>query len=543
MSRNWRDSSSLEKSAHKLEWLLVLAVFLLAFVVRHHLLVTYKHPLMIHEQDAIGYLNVAKSILALRIPDVTGRPPGYPVVIALFSLVNNNLEYAARLASIFMDSLIVVPLFIVARIFLSKQGAVAAVILWVFFSFSLFFSTSPLSQSSYLFYLLSGIAFLHYAFETRGFGWSFGSGIIFALSYLARPEGIVGFASGLLLFLFVFAGRDGRTWRNALVMGYFLFGFLIVAFPYLFSLRCIYGYWTVSPLTEAHVKTADAILTLNSQGELTRTNSVGIMAWKEHYQTLPKFLETVKTNMLAFSTVYTRTLPVWMHVASSIGILAVLWRRRCFHFGLLFILLAVITPNFVVTIPKSPSYLYPLFAFTFICFVSCCEAVLTFILQNFRSIAGWRHTQVLFSCIMLLIASGTAYASYQDAVRNYESIDFAIEVMRTENVYKAAGDIIKNNSQRDDIIITRWGLLGYFADRPTIALPKGGVKDVVEYGRKNRARFLVIDTTSVFSRREELMELFAPLQGIPTKPEYGIEAVGSNFIPDIGGYVIYRYIR
>ena len=54
---------------HTWEYLLPGVAFLVAFALRYHFLVTYSYPLMIHEQDAVGYMEVAKSILQLRLPE------------------------------------------------------------------------------------------------------------------------------------------------------------------------------------------------------------------------------------------------------------------------------------------------------------------------------------------------------------------------------------------------------------------------------------------------------------------------------------------
>ncbi|MGB9081277.1 MAG: glycosyltransferase family 39 protein, partial [Desulfuromonadaceae bacterium] len=201
----------------KREFILPVAAFLVAYSLRYHFLVTYRFPLMIHEQDAVGYMDVAKTFLQWQLPGVSGRPPGYPIVIALFALLPVGLEYAARLASISMDALIVFPLFFISRIYLSRVGSFAVCLLWAFFSFSLIFSTSPLSQSSYLFYLLSGIAFLHLGLEMKRLGAFVGAGAFFALSYLARPEGAVGFGCGLFLCLIAIAGKGGANKKNLLI--------------------------------------------------------------------------------------------------------------------------------------------------------------------------------------------------------------------------------------------------------------------------------------------------------------------------------------
>ncbi len=521
-----------------------IAAFLVAFALRYHFLVTYRYPMMIHEQDAVGYMDVAKSILQLHIPSVTGRPPGYPIVISLFALFPIGLEYAARLASIFMDALIVFPLYFIARIYLSRVGSFAVCLLWAFFSFSLVFSPSPLSQSSYLCYLLSGVICLHKGLEKKGIWWFSAAGACMALSYLARPEGIVGFGSGFLISLTPFVERDGLNRKNLVMPACFLFGFLLLAAPYLAALRGAFGVWTLSPLSEAHVKTADVILTLNANGELQKTGSAGLSVWKEFYKTIPIFLRSVWANIQAFAGVYKNTFPTWMLFMSGAGVLALAWKNSWRNFALFLIPIAVIAPNFVVSIPKTHSYLYPVFAMSFICFVSGFETVAHGVCWLVRTVVPEEQPKILEASLigaLFLIVSSFAIESYRIADNNYQSPEQVTEALITEKIFKHAGEFIKNNSQTDDVIMTRWGLVGYFADRPVLALPKGKVKEVIEYGKKNGARFILIDTKSVLSRREELLELFDPLEGKLVNPAYGIEAINGSYFPNLGGYVIYRY--
>src|SRR6266568_6691783 len=226
-------------------WELLLPFFasILAFALRYYFLTTYQHPMMIHEQDAVGYMDVAQKIVQFRALDLGGRPPGYPIVIAFFSLFPVSLEYAARLASIFMDALVVIPLFGLARIYLTRFSAFAVCLLWAFFSVSLYFSPSPLSQSSYLFYLLSGIVLLHQGLLKKTWGWAFGAGVLFALSFLTRPEGILGFGCGFLLCLLPLCSKDGFNRRTAILPIAFLLGFLLLAGPFFISFHSQMGNW------------------------------------------------------------------------------------------------------------------------------------------------------------------------------------------------------------------------------------------------------------------------------------------------------------
>ncbi|MGB9080223.1 MAG: hypothetical protein WCD00_02910, partial [Desulfuromonadaceae bacterium] len=380
--------------------------------------------------------------------------------------------------------------------------------------------------------------------EMKRIGAFAGAGAFFALSYLARPEGIVGFGCGFLLCLIPIVGKGGVNKKNLLIPVCFLFGFLFLAGPYLTALHSAFGSWTLSPMSEAHVKTADVVLTLNAKGELQKTGSTGLLVWKEQYKTIPIFLGAVWANIQAFAGVYKKTFPLWMHVISGVGVLWLVWKNPWRTSVLLLIPLAVIVPNFVVSIPKTHSYLYPLFAMSFICFISCFEGVMMAgrrASDMYKRVAKPRLVQAFLSGVMLLTLLYVIFSFYREADGDYQSSGLVTEAMTTEKIYKGAGEIIKSNSQANDVIMTRWGLVGYFADRPVVTLPKGGVKEVIEYGRRNGARFILIDTNSVYSRRQELEELLGPLEGKLVNPAYGIEAFYGNYFPDLGGYVIYRY--
>jgi hypothetical protein len=530
---------------HKWEFILPGAAFLLAFALRYFFLSKYHYPMMIHEQDGVGYMEVAKSFMHLHLSGVTGRPPGYPIVIALFSLLPVELEYAARIASIFMDSLIVLPLFYIARAYLPRAGAFAVCLLWAFFSYSLYFAPSPLSQSSYLCYLLFGVALLHLGQEKRHYACFLASGMFMAMSYLARTEGIVGFGCGLFFCLTLLFDKTNSNRKNILIPVCFLFGFLILAGPYLVAMRISLGGWTLSALTAVQVKSADAVLKLNAKGDLQAAASTGLSAWKAYYTTLPIFLESIQSNIKGFVTVYLRTFPVWMNLLTGAGLLFLARKATWRDSFLLLILLLVTAPALVVNIPKSHSYLYPVFTMTLICFVSCLEALVRgggWITERFFPVLKPRLVAATLSVIMLLPIAFMAFAFFKTADASYRAPGLVHEAAETEKVYQGAAGIIKNNSRESDLIMTRWGLVGYFAARPVLGLPNGGVKEVVEYGRKNGARFLLIDTKSVTSRRQELTELLGPLEGKTVNPEYGIEVLSSNYFTDIdSGYVIYRY--
>ncbi len=460
----------------KKKWMLALplSAFMLAFAVRYHFLVTYHYPMMVHEQDAAGYIDVAKRILHFQPLDMGGRAPGYPVVIAFFALFSADLESAARLASIFMDSLIVFPLFALARTCLARTNA---------------------------------------------------------------------FAACLLLPLLGKSSFNRRTFTAPI---FFLLGFLLLAIPFLVTFHKQMGYWGVTSKekTEWALSQYESALNLNSKGELGRTKP-GVSVWKEHYKTLPNFISSVRSNIKEYFNVFYNSFPVWMYLVSILGIVYIVWSKWTSSFLYIIILLAVTAPIYIVNITKTNSYLYSVFPALFICFVAGIESVtqgLKWTMSKLWSALQPTVIEAGMGIMLFLLVSYISFGFYQVADASYREPALVEQAMISEKLFKEGGEFMKLNSQKNDVIMTRWGLVGYFADRPVLTLPRGGVKEVLDYGRINGASLIFIDTMTVLSRRQELIELLEPLNGQAVNPKYGIEILNRNYYPDVGGYVIYRYV-
>jgi hypothetical protein len=107
-----------------------------------------------------------------------------------------------------MDALIILPLYDLATKLCNQQVSFCVCILWACFSLSLCCSPSPVAFSTYLFFILAGTSLLYRVlYENQHFYWFAASGACFAFAYLTRPEGIAGFAVGLVFCLFCSLGR------------------------------------------------------------------------------------------------------------------------------------------------------------------------------------------------------------------------------------------------------------------------------------------------------------------------------------------------
>lgn len=530
----------------RLDLLVPLGLFLLAFAVRYHFLATYNYPLMIHEQDGVAYMGFARGLLHWRMENYS-LPPLYPALIAVFSALPVSFENAARLASITMDALTVLPLAYLAGRFLGPAGRIAVGVLWAFSPFSLYFTVSPLSQSSYLCCLLSGIALLYRGLEEEGSGaWLCAAGVFGAFAYLARIEGIIGVGCGALLCLVRFLDQGRSVRSHAARLCCYLGGFLAGAGPYLIGLHNKVGYWTVSVRGEQELKTPDAVNTLNAAGTLTRNLTKGLSLWTRNFGSLPDFLAFAGANAKAYLAVYLGMFPLWVHLLSLVGVALLATvkgvRRACY----LLTLLLVLAPIFVLNIPKTPSYFYPVFPLLFLCILIGWEGILAAggLLLGRLSGAGaaaWYRRGAGPLLLLPLLALVPMFYGVADS--QFQDPGLVHQALLTQSIYQDAGEFLLHNSAPGDPVLTRWGLISYYADRPLMILPKGGVPEVVAFARKNGARFMVIDSPSVYSRRQELEELLKPLGGEDTGRAYGLQVVHTKADPQLGeGYVIYKVL-
>ena len=516
-------------------------VFAVALIVRVHLLLQYDYPLMIHEQDSVGYMNIARSLLHFSGEGLVGRPPTYPAVIALCSLFTLSFETAARFASILMDALICLPLYGLARIVLSRLGAALAATLWAFFSYALYFSLSPLSQSTWLFFALAGLCALAHAIRLpdRQRLLLTLSAAGFALSYLARPEGLLGFGFGL--FVFVATTLCKRTpWRVVMKMSLlYIAVFALCTAPYFIYLKTHLGAWDVSSKTSAALKGQDGMLTLSAGGTLPKAAS-GLAPWIEYYQSIPRFIEISTGNFKQYFDNFYQVFPFWLHLLTLAGMI-VLALCAPWEALLLSILFLMTLPNYIVNISKTLSYLYSVFPFYFICTICAFELSVKAVARLFRKVPGCapRYTALTAAAILTVWFS---FTSYRQANAYLHDPGLQNEAMLTRYVFMDASRFIQSVAAKNDVIMTRWGLVSYYSGLPTTGLPKGSIDEVLAFGRKSGATWLLIDSPSVFSRRQELEALLDPDKAAPLLKPHNIIPVHMGGKDGLGIYVVYRYL-
>ena len=180
----------------------------------------------------------------------TAWPPGYPALIAVLAWVARGashpamLEGCARFVSVIAGTLVLIPLFGLARRVLPETPARAVVLLAAFHPRLTSFSAMALSESTFTLFLIAGLASLAAAEDDTLAGGARAvreglAGLALGASYLVRPEGLL-----LGIGLWVVGLMRGRT-LIARLRPAFVVTLVLAALPYLLFVHARLGTWSL----------------------------------------------------------------------------------------------------------------------------------------------------------------------------------------------------------------------------------------------------------------------------------------------------------
>jgi hypothetical protein len=259
----------------------------------------------------------------------------------------------------------------------------------------------------------------------------------------------------------------------------------------------------------------------------------------EHYRNLPTFVQSSANNFKQYFNNFQREFPLWLHLLALTGMI-MLAVSAPWEALLLSILFLMTLPNFIVNISKTLSYLYSVFPLYFICCICALELTGKGIARLFRNIPD-RMPRYGAWAAATAITAWFSFTSYSGAYAYLNDPGLRNEAMLTRYIFMDASSYIRSISTKKDVIMTRWGLVSYYSGLPTTSLPKGTVDNVLAFGRKSGATWLLIDSPSVFSRRQELEVLLTPDAAAPLLKPHGVVPVHVGGMNGLGMYVVYRY--
>jgi len=171
--------------------------------------------------------------------------PLYSLVIAALSYLIPGSALAGQVVSLVSGSLLVVPIYLLGKDLFGQRAGFLTGIIVAFHPYLARVSADVLSEGLYVFLFAGAVCAAWKSLKTRSLVGLFLTGILGALAYLTRPEGIgVVIVAGFWIFMIQRPSPVQR--RDLAALGLLVFGFLIFASPYLVYLKKDTGHWILT---------------------------------------------------------------------------------------------------------------------------------------------------------------------------------------------------------------------------------------------------------------------------------------------------------
>ncbi len=457
--------------------------------------------------DEVIYLALGKNLwhgLGFRLLDqpITMCPPLLPMVAGFFSLFTENLELGTNFTYVAFGGGMVVPYFYLARrIYGVRVARWASFFLAFFPGLLLSFYWGSMTEPLYTFLLVTALLFLHKGLtEGRGIDFCF-AGVLLALVYLTRSEGLLFF---LVLFSFAvltFAGKrclfQKKTLRNLLLMA---LSWSLISAPYPIFLKKSSGELSISGKTKLillvgnmDLETRESLAgKLNEEGteffdytQLVKDKTVlGMILENPKVLVGGSFLQFKNFFVTLFSW---KVFPAFLLGFVLLGLFRDPWDRARLEKEV-FLVVACVPFLVFLTFRIWPRYLLPMTPVLLLWAARGVTALEDWIWQT-STMIGQKKTPmrrwvlslpgVLFSIPLLAILVAKP-------IKARMLVQYPVE-------YRAAGNWMDENLPANAVILTRKPEVSYYANRLMHPVPNEELPAIVRYARSHEIDYLVVD--------------------------------------------------
>lgn len=489
--------------------------------------------------DGIGYIGIAKDFINGKGLAGAGHFPSfYPILVGLTSLMAKDLELAGRFVSMFMGSLIVVPIYLLAREFFDRRVGLIAAILTITWPSIRSWSNEVMSQATYMTLVLFGIYLIWRACKRESWLSSLAGGACLGCAYLTRSEGILVFFA--LTAVLITVSLINRLPARKLV--YLLMGggaFLVVCSPYFYLLHELTGTWQLTG--KSSVTLADALSEYLGIPDLKHYQAFKNMGYMDVIRGYPEF---IRQNVLKnLKNCWNQMLPVYGWGLAVLGFAVGGWGReklveRAY-------LLATFAPLglIIVFFFIGPEYTQPYLPILFLWIGQGLLWLEELVPRRIGKDNGERDKRFsrsgVFSLLIVLFFSGVTVIKQVPADRN-EPYSYEKDGGRFDD--KQIGIRLRGSLPENAVIMTRSGRIGFYSQRRYVTPPQAGYAKIVDYARKNKVDYLIA-TVPLLNMRPQLEFLYMPLLQPQNKfappPELDLVYVGQE--PGGLPYLVYRF--
>jgi len=493
---------------------LIIGFVIRLFLTRYQVVVSY---------DEVNYLKLAVYGALHGITNVMHPywSPFYPFIIALFSKITANYEFIARLISVLCGSLVILPVYKLARYRLTKKTSIITIAMIAVYPALSLLSTKILTEPLYIFLGMSGILIVWYSLTKKSIGLSFCGGVIFGMTYLTRPEGI-GFTIVVIIIYFILLinsvfQRKKNKYIQLIIFS--VLGFIIISSPYLLYLHQKTGEWTISAKQKSlqqaeadvfkHQKEDYQFRKLSADNKsllIDQMFHLGnfITAEEERGESVVQvtlFLmvqKYIKNIHELINMIVPTVIPLTLAVFLILGLFCYTVTKEKILFDLY--LLSFIIFFWCIVIPLfhiNYRYFLPLLP---ICFIWIGKGVVVFYswAKNFLNyLIVWKKKNFFIQVISILLAVFLISLSYlPDYVRIFSDNTAAANRWAKPVEYKRAGMWLKNNCKTAPVIMSHYQIVSYYAGNyditESVSIPFNRINRILEYAQHRNVDYIVL---------------------------------------------------
>lgn len=491
------------------EWKILTICILLAFAYRLFLL-RYEYVIT---PDGVYYAILGKNLISGNLKEGLSAywPPLYPFLVGLSSLLFKDLEFSGRFVSVLAGSLLIVPVYLWSRNSYGRDVAYLSAFLTIIYPSLTLYSIRFLTEPTYILLLMIGI-FTGWSAIYKGNRVTFLlTGITFGLCYLTRPEaiGYIGLIMVMTLSTKLFFNqiRLKGILLNLLIL---LLGFIVLSLPYVLYLHQETGTWTISEKMSAHFSTSNTDwnskwFRLSDNGQTTMADRLWAgnrLKEDSHSRELkpgvlqiPKLSDFLFLRIKALKTEYEvmipQIFPPVFIILSGLGLFGTIWSKERAGREIYLLLFLISTLIGYAIMVSDQRYMTPMLPIL-ICWAS----------KGFVEFESWLVETIGIKNRNLLVKNRKLLRILLLSVLLLSLLPRITEPIRYEkwnqpSELKEIAEWIKDNADTSPLIMSTSPVTAFYAGGRHIYLPDEEYPKVLEYARRKKVDYIVIDERGV----------------------------------------------
>jgi len=468
--------------------------------------------------DSVFFIKLAEHIFNLKEFGWLGyhEPFFYPLAVAALTAITGDLFVSAVIISKLSVVLLPAVVFLLGTALFNRRIGISASLLLLFFPHLKAIAGTTQSEAFNVFLVTTSVYLLWQARVLKNYPLAVGAGLLFAMSYLTRSEGLFIFLlTTTALLVGVRSKNDNdRKSRNIILVA--LITFVLVIAPYISYLSSHYGTLTVGTKTssiyfwvrEKCFHDPDPLKTewgLNSQGELNMISmkSRDLLAyWAKDIPRsigvyLKNFSEQIPGRIHNDGGIkhYPQIYPLYLAIPLLLG-LVILFRRGGAAFRPAGFLLSAFLLLFIYPLLTGGwwRYLLNLLPLFLILSAMALDEIATAIFRDNKS------RLLLVAAVALITVYHLWIVAWQPAPQSV--VTYQKNKSSASEETKKAGAWARQLIPENAAYMARWTRLPFYLRGKWIPLPDADLGEILQYARKNGVAYMLIESDNPLTASE-----------------------------------------